>query len=129
MSNFVFLKAGIKPQAVGSSVILDGATLNTFDKFHKTIAQLLHFPDYYGNNLDALDEVLNDMAFSPLKNVQIVLRNYDKLLSDEAHDKKISLLQVLNGAISFWKQDGSRQMGVSFEPSKTAKADVKAIPV
>jgi len=127
MSNFTFLKTNVSPEVAGASVVLDGAELNNFVKFHKTIAQLLHFPDYYGNNLDALDEVLSDMEFSTLKNIQIVLRHYDQLLSDEPNDKKIALLQVLNGAISFWKKDGSRKMGVLFEPSKTAKADVKMI--
>lgn len=127
MSNFTFLKTSLSPETIGSSVVLDGAILNDFAKFHKTIAQLLHFPDYYGNNLDALDEVLSDMEFSSLKNIQIVFRNYDKLLSDEPHDKKIALLQVLNGAIAFWKINGSRKMSASFEPSKTAKADVKLI--
>ncbi len=128
MSNFTFLKTSLSPEIIGTSVVLDGAELNTLSKFHTTIAKLLHFPDYYGNNLDALDEVLSDMEFSTLKNIPIVFRNYDKFLSDEPHEKKIALLQVLKGAMTFWKKDGSRKMDVSFEPSKTAKADVKLVP-
>jgi len=29
---------------------------------HRALALALHFPDYYGNNLDALEECLGEVA-------------------------------------------------------------------
>ena len=35
-------------------VIIKGSLIKNIDDFHKTIKRQLNFPDYYGENLDAL---------------------------------------------------------------------------
>ncbi len=37
-----------------TEVILHGNSIKTISDFHKTIKKQLNFPDYYGENLDAL---------------------------------------------------------------------------
>ncbi len=39
-------------------VILEGKNIHTIDGFHAAIKDLLQFPDYYGDNLDALWDCL-----------------------------------------------------------------------
>ena len=42
-------------------VILDGRLLDSREAFHETVARELGFPDWYGNNLDALYDCLTDL--------------------------------------------------------------------
>ncbi len=35
-------------------IIIKGGLIKNIDDFHKTIKRQLNFPDYYGENLDAL---------------------------------------------------------------------------
>lgn len=40
--------------------ILDGSTMTTLETAYAEIARGLQFPDYFGKNLDALEECLRD---------------------------------------------------------------------
>ena len=42
------------------SVILDGESILTREDLHKALREGLSFPEWYGNNLDALHDVLTD---------------------------------------------------------------------
>src|SRR5689334_9753583 len=42
-----------------------GRTMTAFDSdadLHRDVAAALHFPDYYGNNLDALNDCMRDVV-------------------------------------------------------------------
>lgn len=41
--------------------ILDGNRMTSKEEAHEYIAKELQFPDYYGKNLDALEDCLEDM--------------------------------------------------------------------
>lgn len=41
---------------------VDGSGWRSGDDLHAALAEALDFPDYYGRNLDALDDVLHDLA-------------------------------------------------------------------
>ena len=41
-----------------SEVILDGRHMGNHEEYHPYLARKLDFPDYYGNNLDALYDML-----------------------------------------------------------------------
>ncbi len=73
-----------------TEVILDGEEMDSIYTAHKYLASKLNFPDYYGENLDALWDILSTVS-EPTK---IQLKNEDKLvycLGDYAK----SLLQVI----------------------------------
>lgn len=55
-------------------LILDGKEMTTIDKLHDEIEKKLDVPGYYGRNLDALYDVLTDMAECAivLKNAEIM---------------------------------------------------------
>ena len=44
---------------------------------HESLKNSLSFPEYYGNNLDALDEVIVEIEVPESGGVAIVFRNYD----------------------------------------------------
>ena len=41
--------------------ILDGGSVGSRETLHQTLAAGLHFPDWYGGNLDALHDCLTDL--------------------------------------------------------------------
>lgn len=41
---------------------INGAEIKTMKEFHNRISQELHFPEYYGKNLDALYDCLTDIS-------------------------------------------------------------------
>ena len=52
------------------TVILDGAEITCIEDVHRAFAEALQFPDWYGNNFDAL----YDMLTVPRSAVTVVLR-------------------------------------------------------
>jgi len=59
-------------------VRLNGKKMVSIDATHRYLKRMLSFPDYYGNNLDALWDVLSTQS-EPL---QVRLANRDLLLNN-----------------------------------------------
>ena len=76
-------------------VFIDGLACLTLADCFQSLQQQLSIPDYFGNNLDALDEVLSDLDWLEEKNVKIIMANASKLLSNEIGRKK-DFLQVMD---------------------------------
>lgn len=74
------------------TVILNGEEMNSVDVAHQYLAAKLHFPCYYGRNLDALWDVLstkNEPVSIKLINadkIQHYLGGYAKLLLEVMHE-------------------------------------------
>lgn len=45
-----------------ATYILDGNNMTTLDRVYDELEQVFDLPDYFGRNLDALEECLADMA-------------------------------------------------------------------
>ena len=43
-------------------IVLDGKLLTEKETAHEYLQEILHFPEYYGKNLDALYDCLTDLA-------------------------------------------------------------------
>ena len=54
--------AGVVRRAGGTWAHLDAAASRDVASFHGAVAEALDFPDYYGRNLDALNDCLGDVA-------------------------------------------------------------------
>lgn len=71
------------------NIILDGNRMNTVKEFHRVVSEMLGFPDYYGNNLDALWDCLTGWIEPP---ITIIWKDFEiskKNLGDFADKAKL----------------------------------------
>jgi RNAse (barnase) inhibitor barstar len=72
---------------------IDGLLCDTLDKVYTTLQSQLSFPDYFGHNLDALEEVLADLEWIKEKKIKLIVINSAALLSKDI-EKKEDLLSI-----------------------------------
>ncbi|HVZ96159.1 MAG TPA: barstar family protein, partial [Chitinophagaceae bacterium] len=68
-------------------VFIDGSLCDTMEKIYATLKAQLSLPDYFGNNLDALSDVLSDLEWVKEKKVKLIIVNKDALLQNEKNKK------------------------------------------
>lgn len=73
------------------TVVLDCKKFRTRIRGHKYLAKTLEFPDYYGNNLDALYDCLTELGQRT-----VLLKNTDVLRDSDCYGAKI--LRVIEDA-------------------------------
>ena len=71
-------------------VTLSGNRMKTKEALHAYVARKLHFPDYYGNNLDALHDCLSERS-TPLH----ITVTYTERLKENLGNYGETFLQVL----------------------------------
>ncbi len=76
-------------------VFVDGNACKTIEQCYKTLQQQLSIPDYFGYNLDALEEVLGDLDWIEEEKIRLILLNSEHLLTDDKEKKK-DFLDILN---------------------------------
>jgi ribonuclease inhibitor len=52
--------------------IIDCAAIHSKEEFHRILAETLHFPAHYGNNLDALHDCLTSIS----EKTHLILQNW-----------------------------------------------------
>jgi RNAse (barnase) inhibitor barstar len=83
---------------------IDGQKATSMKDFHEQIGEALNFPDYSGKNLDALDEMLNDLEWITEEKVILYITNSNDWLSKEKSDEKIlSLIDIFDATAEDWK--------------------------
>jgi len=76
-------------------VFIDGCCCQSIDQSYATLKVQLSLPGYFGNNLDALEEVLSDMDWINEKKIKIIILNPELLLTKDISKKK-DFLEILN---------------------------------
>lgn len=84
---------------------VDGQEVATFPSFYVLLAEQLDFPDYFGDNLDALYDMLTDLQWLKANTIEIYIHHYASFLSSESKDDKCSLMYLLDDVIRTWKED------------------------
>lgn len=106
-THFLFIASGVNPATsfLGWRLAcIDGAEAKTLKAFYDKIAKALDFPDYFGQNLDSLDELLNDLQWIKENKIVIFIKNSADWLSAEKNDDKLTtLLDVLEATAEDWK--------------------------
>lgn len=78
-------------------VFLDGQYCKTMHQCYSSLQAQLSFPDYFGNNLDALEEVLNDLDWINETVIKFIILNTKKLLAEDI-SKKNAFIDILNSS-------------------------------
>jgi RNAse (barnase) inhibitor barstar len=82
--------------------IIDGSDCQTLNSFLKNIGVAFKLPSYYGQNLDALNECLNDLEWLDKPNYILVIKDAEKLLCKEPMEIKNRILALLESVSREW---------------------------
>lgn len=111
--------------------IIDGQHNDTLEKFYSSIASQLKFPDSFGSNFDAFDEMMNDLDWLEEDRIYLIFRNYDIFLSEENDEAREILLTILDDASTEWKRmDGEgKSLKMLIEPSELGEDDLETLGI
>lgn len=83
---------------------INGTKATSMKEFHEQIGIAMEFPDYAGKNLDALDELINDLEWIKQEKVIIYISNSADWLSKEKGDDRIlTILDIFDATAEDWK--------------------------
>ncbi len=75
-------------------------------EFYDTMAKVFRFPDYFGRNLDALEECLNDLFVDRSKAYRLLIVNGDQLLCESDERTVNAVFDILAGVPKSWQEQG-----------------------
>ena len=113
-----------------SLIEINSKNCKTLKDFYETLAEVLHFPEYFGFNMDSFDEMINDLSWIEDERIMLYFYNSSDFLLNERNDQKvISLLELLDATCEDWKfmdvdaemeqvSDGSKEEEDYFIPKK-----------
>jgi RNAse (barnase) inhibitor barstar len=70
----------------------------------REIAEVLRFPEWFGGNLDALADCLNDLSWLPSEGYVLILEHTGEWRA-QAQGSLETVLEILNDAADRWAQD------------------------
>ena len=84
---------------------IDLSQARTASELHRIFGKALHFPEWYGNNWDALADSLTDMSWNEADGYVLILQRSEVLEKNNpaAHQ---TLLQVLTDTVAAWQEQG-----------------------
>jgi RNAse (barnase) inhibitor barstar len=82
--------------------VIDGAKVRTSESFIIEIGNAFKFPSYYGKNMDALAECINDLDWLEEKNYALIIENSSQFLIDETETNKKYILNFLEKVHKEW---------------------------
>ena len=86
---------------------LDGSKCQSLPAFYKNVATALHFPDYFGKNLDAFEECLADLSWlADAKAIALVIQKSDLFLKKTTAAKRADVLDIFTEANASPLDDG-----------------------
>ena len=105
-THFLLTKNGVTRKSFPGAFIaqIDGLKTTSMKEFHEQIGIAMEFPDYSGKNLDALDEMLNDLEWIKQEKVIVYIKNSADWLSKEKGDDRIlTILDIFDATAEDWK--------------------------
>jgi RNAse (barnase) inhibitor barstar len=83
--------------------VLDGERSKTIEAFLYEIGEVFNFPDYYGENMNAFYECINDLSWIDKPNYALVIKNYSQFLINEADGTSKEFLLILDNISKEWE--------------------------
>jgi RNAse (barnase) inhibitor barstar len=82
--------------------VLNGSNCKSLQAFLKEIGRTFKFPSYYGRNLNALNDCLNDLSWINKPNYLLCIINSKDFLIKESNETKEHILQFLERISKQW---------------------------
>ena len=130
MANYTILNTTSTKHSTEKTLVanIDGEQVDTLEKFYQELIIQLKFPDSFGRNLDAFDEMINDLDWLEETTICLVFKNYDNFLSEENDEAREIILTILDDAAEEWKRDAdAKKLRMYIEPSELAEDDLETI--
>jgi RNAse (barnase) inhibitor barstar len=130
MANYTILNSLSEKHSTEKTlvVVIDGEQIDTLNKFYEQLMVHLKLDNDFGRNLDAFDEMINDLDWLDEKYIHLIFRNYDEFLSDENDEAREIILTILDDAATEWKRDeDTKKLRMYIEPSELAEDDLETI--
>ena len=99
----------VRPPAGFALKIIKGRHCKTPANLFAEFAQALEFPDYFGQNWDALEECLADLEWLPAKGYILLITDAEGVLPDDDEEYE-TFLEILRDAGEAW---GTGQAGIA----------------
>ena len=80
--------------------VVDGNGVTNLDELFNRLSIAFEFPDYFGNNWNALDECINDLDWLNKDSYVLILESMDSMLKDEQNFN--ILIRILRDAARDW---------------------------
>lgn len=84
--------------------VLNGLNMKTYDGLYDEFTKVFRLPDYFGRNLDALDECLNDLEWLDISGIIIVISNSNLVLCEEKDSGCGTIIEVFESAGVEWSR-------------------------
>lgn len=134
-----FLLSGNPDSLAGCRVArIDGANSQTLTGFYKEIARALEFPDYFGFNLDSLDELLNDLSWIKEEIIVVFITGSEHFIANDPDPERLQdLLVLLDEAAGNWnrldpdKDNNSpgKELKIVFSPNEKLKEVLRNLDI
>ena len=88
------------------SIVIDGMEIRTKEQLLTTMKEALSFPDYFGMNWDAFDEVLKDLSWlEGIESVEISFTNSNQILSADTDKNKAIFREIMDSVVEYWNEE------------------------
>ncbi|WP_053076564.1 barstar family protein [Caenimonas sp. SL110] len=110
LRNFIFMPASTPVPSDGRLIATLPSGIQSAQELLKALAEELKFPDYFGNNWNALFDCLRDLAWIAEREICIVHSDLPRL-----PDAELTVyLEVLRDAIADWRTDEPHEIVAVF---------------
>ncbi|MFC4455267.1 barstar family protein [Deinococcus sonorensis] len=90
------------PQVAGVVIRMSGKQMATLNETYRAFAQAFKFPDYFGFNMNALYDLLTDLAWITFESMTLVITDAEHVLCRGAAGDNEALLGVLESTGQHW---------------------------
>lgn len=81
---------------------VDGQRMESFPDLFVELGAAFRFPSYFGNNFNALDDVLTDLEWLPAEGYLVEIDHADRVLIQESDDDFAAFLKLLQRVAEEW---------------------------
>ncbi|RYY90704.1 MAG: hypothetical protein EOO15_01585 [Chitinophagaceae bacterium] len=82
--------------------ILDGNLCKSLKDFLVNVGKSFNFPDYYGQNIDAFLECMNDLSWIDADHYHLTIVNFSHFLELETQETRTEIFQYFNKIAEEW---------------------------